>query len=278
MWLRVTSELEMNLTVASPMLLLLRPRSDAYQWVATDRYRVSPDIHVAEYTDRHGNLCQRLMAPAGHFAVHVSADVRIRPEDIDVTDAPFVPVERLPDEVLVYLLPSRFCEADRLGARAWEIVGGRRPGHEQVTAISRWIHARIDYCPDTDPAPIAASEVLARGSGVCRDLAHLGIALCRSLSIPARLAVGYVHGLEPMDLHAWFEAFVGGRWHTFDPTQANPGTGRVRLAYGRDATDVPLYHLFGPPAIPTRMEVDVQLMTDPGPVHAGPAAPPPENS
>lgn len=264
MWLRVTSELDMHLTAASPMLLLLRPRSDAHQWVAADRYRVTPDIDVAEYTDRHGNLCQRLMAPAGPFSIHVSADVRIRPEPVHVTDALFVPVEQLPDDVLVYLLPSRFCEADRLGRKAWDIVGGCRPGHEQVTAISRWIHSHIEYRTETDPTPISASEVLARGSGVCRDLAHLGMALCRSLSIPARITAGYVHDLEPMDLHAWFEAWVGGRWHTFDPTQARPGNRRVRLAYGRDAADVPLYHLFGPPAIPTRMEVSVETLTPAG--------------
>jgi transglutaminase-like putative cysteine protease len=263
-WLRVSSSVEMDFQVESPMLLLLRPRSDAQQWVARDHYAVWPTMPVTEYTDMYGNLCQRLLAPPGRIHVEVRSDVQVPASVYQEPGAPFVLVQALPDHALMYLAPSRYCESDRLGTLASEIVEGYRPGYDQVEAISNWIHKHMRYLTDTDPAPVSASEALQRGAGVCRDFAHAGIALCRSLSIPARLVVGYLHRLEPMDLHAWFEAFVGGRWFIFDPTQSTPAGGRVWLAYGRDAADVPVFHQFGPPVVPSRMDVTVEEITGPG--------------
>jgi transglutaminase-like putative cysteine protease len=172
--------------------------------------------------------------------------------------APFVEVQNLPDTVLSYLLPSRYCESDRFGQMATEITAGRLLGYDQVAAIADWLRTSIAYQPGSSDVPISAIEVNSRQSGVCRDLAHLGIALCRSLSIPARMVVGYLYELEPMDLHAWFEAYVGGRWYTFDPTQAQLKGGYVAVGYGRDAADVAVYNQFGPPVDPVAQTVNVE--------------------
>ena len=172
-------------------------------------------------------------------------------------------VQNLPDTVLLYLLPSRYCESDRFGNLAQDIVDGVQLGYDQVSRISNWIRNSIRYSPGSSAFPLSAVEVSAQQEGVCRDLAHLGIALCRSISIPARLVVGFLYGLEPMDLHAWFEAFVGGRWYAFDPTQDTLRGGRLAVAYGRDAADVSVYHQFGPPAIFTSMVVRVELLNGP---------------
>ncbi|MBK1672450.1 cysteine protease [Ectothiorhodospira shaposhnikovii] len=263
MWLRVGCTLEMRFQVESPMLLLLRPRSDAHQWVAQDRYAVFPGMPIIEYTDMYGNLWQRLTAPPGYFKVEVRSDVQVPATLEQAPGAPFVLIQDLPDQALMYLTPSRYCDSDRLGRLAGEIVAGCIPGYDQVEAITRWTHEHLGYLTDSDPAPISALEAIERRNGVCRDFSHVGIALCRSLSIPARYVVGYLNQLEPMDLHAWFEAFVGGQWYSFDPTRARPDAGRVRLGYGRDAADVPVFNQFGPLVLPSRMEVSVEQITVP---------------
>jgi transglutaminase-like putative cysteine protease len=128
---------------------------------------------------------------------------------------------------------------------AYEVVGATVPGYDQVEAIRAWIHDNIAYLPGSSSASTSARETVEQRQGVCRDFAHLGITLCRSLDIPARLVVGYLYRLKPMDLHAWFEAFVGGRWYIFDATQHEPRGGRIAIAYGRDAADVALATFFG---------------------------------
>jgi len=247
----------------TPLILMLRPRSGTQQWVAREAYTLSPSVPVVEYTDIFGNLCQRLVAPAGAFSVHTSADVMTADVVDKAPGAVFVEIQNLPDPVLSYLLPSRYCESDRFGDLSRDIVDGVLPGYDQVHTLSDWIRNSIRYTPGTSAFPLSAVEVNARRDGVCRDLAHLGIALCRSISIPARLVVGFLHGLEPMDLHAWFEAYVGGRWYTFDPTEKVIRGGRIAVAYGRDAADVAVYHQFGPPAIFSSMDVRVELLDGP---------------
>ncbi len=248
----------MHLTVATPLILMLRPQSGAFQWVSREEYLFSESVDVLEYADVYGNLCQRLLAPAGTFNIHTTAEVET-PESVDMAPgAPFINVQDLPESVLSFILPSRYCESDRLGSMAREMVAGQRLGYDQVNAISEWIQANIPYAPGTSDLPLSASEIANQGQGVCRDLAHLGIALCRSISIPSRMVVGYLYGLEPMDLHAWFEAYVGGRWYTFDPSQASLNGGRIAIAYGRDAADVSIFHQFGPLATYSAMQVSVE--------------------
>jgi len=134
------------------------------------------------------------------------------------------------------------------------------PGYDQVSRLVAWIRANVQYVPGSSDVPWSAVEIHQRGYGVCRDLAHLGIALCRSISIPARIVVGYLHNLQPMDLHAWFEAYVGGRWYTFDPTQPDLYGGRVIIAFGRDAADVAVFHQFGPACLLVDMQVRVERL------------------
>lgn len=260
MRLDVRCTIRLRCAQPTPLILVLRPRSGLHQWVDEESYILEPHVPATEYVDGFGNLCQRLVAPTGEFRIETSARVRAAASEDVCPGAPFVPVPELPDTVLVYLMPSRFCESDRLGAVAADVVRGERPGYDQAAAISRWVNQHVRYRSGSDPAPVSAAEVRARGEGVCRDLAHLGIALCRGLNIPARIVVGYVQDLQPMDLHAWFEAWVGGRWYTFDPTQPEKNNARVTVAQGRDAADVPVYNQFGPPVIPEEMRVSVKAL------------------
>lgn len=220
MWLSTHCELTFDVNVPTPFILMLRPRNGANQWVARETYTLRPSVPVFEFTDDYGNLCQRLIAPPGMFLVKTSADIHTR-EHIEVcVGAPFEEVQNLPNAVLTYLLPSRYCESDRFIDLAQEIVTGVSSGYDQVASINQWLRNNIRFNPDSPYFQMSAVEVNSAGEGVCRELAHLGIALCRALCIPARMVVGYLHGLKPMDFHAWFEAYVGGRWYTFDPTQA----------------------------------------------------------
>lgn len=246
MRLEAGCQISFEADVPTPVILMLRPRSGAGQWVVREEYLLTPVVPVVEYTDGYGNLCQRLVTPQGAFQVQTSAAVETA-EAIDVQPgAPFTPVQDLPETVLQYLLPSRYCQADLLGDLVWQIVGNAAPGYDQVEAIRQWIQSQIKYEYGTSNASTSAIDTAQNRIGVCRDFAHLGIALCRSLNIPARMVVGYLYQLDPMDLHAWFEAFVGGRWYTFDATQKEPLGNRILIAYGRDAADVALTTQFGP--------------------------------
>lgn len=262
MWLRTNCDMKFDIAVPTPFILMLRLRSGAQQWVASERYRLEPNVPVFEFTDHYGNLCQRLIAPPGPFAIYTAADVMTADHVDQAPGAPFVEVEYLPDAVLSYLLPSRFCESDRFGQMATAITADQLLGYDQVKAIETWVRTNIRYEPGSSDIPVSAVEINSRQSGVCRDLAHLGIALCRSLSIPARLVVGYLYGLEPMDLHAWFEAYISGRWYTFDATQAELRGGYVAIGYGRDAADVAIYNQFGPPVYPIYQNTQVQLIEE----------------
>ncbi|MEM8804436.1 MAG: transglutaminase family protein [Cyanobacteria bacterium P01_G01_bin.38] len=245
--MRLTAGCQLNFEAQalSPLILMLRPRSGASQTIIADQWQIEPNLPTIEYFDLYGNVCDRLLVPPGKFQITatVTADTA---DTIDVnSSAAFVPVQSLPDDVLHFLLPSRYCQADLLGELANEIVAGIDSGYDQVEAIRCWIHDHIDYQYETSDASTSAIDTQETRQGVCRDFVHLGMALCRSLTIPARMVVGYLYQLEPMDLHAWFEAFVGNRWYTFDATQAEPRGNRIAIAYGRDAADVALANQFG---------------------------------
>ncbi len=258
MWLQASCDLAFNIPEPVPFVLMLRPRSGAQQWIAREEYRLAPSVPVFEFTDDYGNLCQRLIAPTGAFTVRTSAEVMTADHVDQAFGAPFVEIQNLPDAVLSYLLPSRYCESDRFHTMATEVTTGQQPGYDQVAAIVTWLRNTISYQPGSSDTLVSATEVNSRQVGVCRDLAHLGIAMCRSLSIPARMVVGYLYELEPMDLHAWFEAYVGGRWYTFDATQTELKAGYVAVGYGRDAADVAVYNQFGPAVYPTAQNVHVE--------------------
>ncbi|WP_019989400.1 transglutaminase domain-containing protein [Rudanella lutea] len=258
MHLHVGCTLQFEAQDNTPVIFMLRPRSGSGQWIISEEYEITPNVPVTEFTDRYGNLCQRLVAPAGPFSVRTAATVQTD-DTIDVAPgAPFVPIEDLPDDVLHFLLPSRYCQSDQLGELAADITAAvETPGYDQAEAIRRWINQNIRYEYGTSDASTSAVDTAAHRVGVCRDFTHLGMALCRSLNIPARMVVGYLHELKPMDLHAWFEAYVDGRWYTFDATQTEPKCNRVTVAYGRDAADVAFTTQFGPMLLNT-MEVWVK--------------------
>lgn len=246
---------------STPLILMLRPRSGAGQWVIREEYQITPSVMVTEFTDLYGNLCQRLVAPEGPFRIQFSATVETA-DSIDVaTGAPFTPVEQIPDEILHFTLPSRYCQSDQLGELAAEITRGTLPGYDQAEAIRSWIHTHIRYQYGTSDASTTAVDTARQRVGVCRDFTHLGISLCRSLNIPARMVVGYLYQLDPMDLHAWFEAYVNGRWYTFDATQEQPRGNRITVAYGRDAADVAFTTQFGPMTL-TDMKVWVNAVEE----------------
>jgi len=259
-WLRTGCEITFDVSIPTPFILMLRPRSGSHQWVARESYTLKPSVPVVEYTDNYGNLCQRLIAPVGEFSIRTSADILIDDGIDTALGAPFDEVQTLPDSVLTYLLPTRYCESDRFIELGQQIVAGVLPGYDQVAAIESWIRDNIHFNPNSIHFQLSAVEVNQQREGVCRELAHLGIALCRGLCIPARMVVGYLHELQPMDFHAWFEAYVGGRWYTFDATQPEPRGGRVTVAYGRDAADVAIFNQFGPALFPREMAVKVEML------------------
>lgn len=272
MRLKASCDMILEAPAACPVIGMLRPSSGLAQWLASESYFFEPHVHTTEYVDAYGNLCQRFVVPPGRLRIRVDAIIETDDTIAVEPDAPATPIEDMPDAVLQYLLQSRYCPSDKMGDRAWQIAGGFRPGYAQVEAIRAWIHRNIAYRYGVSNATTDALDTLAAGAGVCRDHSHIGIALCRSLHIPARMVVGYLHGLDPMDLHAWFEAYVGGRWYTFDATQAVPKGGRVVVAYGRDAADVAFISNYG--ALETvSLSVQVEL-DDTGPPlplqHQGP--------
>jgi len=245
MQLNAGCELSFEAQELTPLILMLRPRSGAGQWIIREEYQITPIVNVTEFTDMYGNLCQRVVAPEGPFSIYFSATVQTA-DEIDVSPgAPYTPVEELPDDVLHYTLPSRYCQSDQLGDLAVEITKNSVPGYDQAEAIRRWIHENVVYQYGTSDASTSAVDTADKRIGVCRDFTHLGITLCRALNIPARMVVGYLYKLDPMDLHAWFEAYVDGRWFTFDATQNQPRGNRITVAYGRDAADVAFTTQFG---------------------------------
>lgn len=212
-----------------------------------------PWVPLSLYRDGFGNCCTRLVAPAG--VTRITTDAVIN--DRGLTEA-IVPgaqqhaVEWLPEETLVYLLSSRFCDTENLSVAAWKLFGNTEAGWPRVQAVCDFVHQHIRFDYQFARPTRTASEAFQERQGVCRDFAHLAIALCRCLNIPARYCTGYLGdigippGAEPMDFAAWFEAYLGGSWYTFDPRNNAPRIGRVLIARGRDAVDVAISMTFGP--------------------------------
>jgi transglutaminase-like putative cysteine protease len=245
MILDATCQLDYQVTEDVPAIFMLRPRSGWAQWVMREEFHIHPQVPVVEFTDVYGNLCQRTVMPPGDF--HLSVQYRVQVPDVADEDlmAPVMLVQQLPTELLHYLLPSRYCQSDQLLDVALAIVGDMPQNYLMVSKIRSWIHHQIRYESGSSDSSTSALETVQTKRGVCRDFAHLGIALCRALNVPARMVVGFLYDLKPMDLHAWFEAFIGGRWFTFDATEPLTRGNRIVLAYGRDATDVALATMFG---------------------------------
>jgi transglutaminase-like putative cysteine protease len=205
------------------------------------------------YVDHYGNRCERFQLAAGATTISYEANVVVaQPADVIAQRAGETPVASLPDEVLSFVMPSRFCLPDELGHEAWQRFGGLTPGWDRVQAIVDYVHDHLAFTPGASNPWTTAADAYRAGQGVCRDFAHLAITFCRALNIPARYVFGYIPDVdvpppsEPMDFAAWFEAYLDGRWHTFDARNNTPRVGRVIVGRGRDAVDVALITSFGP--------------------------------
>lgn len=257
MQIRVGYDLVMECSQPTPMVLMLHIHPDrAGDVIVPDTMSTEPQVPLRTYLDGFGNKCTRLVAPPGAIRVFADAVVRDsgRHEPV-VPGARQMPVEALPDETLVYLLGSRYCETDRLAQFAWARFGDIAGGWEKVQAVVDFVHGHLRFSyPEARPTR-TAFDAFTEGKAVCRDFAHLSITLCRALNIPARYCTGYLGDIgvpadpNPMDFSAWFEVFLDGRWYTFDARHNTPRIGRVVIARGRDAADVAITSTFGPHAL-----------------------------
>ncbi|QEC49320.1 transglutaminase family protein [Baekduia soli] len=231
-------------------VLQVAPAADPALAVRSERWD-GPDAHHA-YLDGYGNRCERFMVPAGRSRIAYSAEVVLAaPHDAIDPAAAETPIMYVADDHLRYVMPSRFCLPDELGTEAWERFGDLAPGWSRVQAVVDFVHGHLEFTPGGSNPWTTSSDALRAGQGVCRDFAHLAIAFCRALNIPARYVFGYIPNIgvpeppEAMDFAAWFEVHLDGRWHTFDARNNTPRTGRVVVGRGRDAVDVALITSFG---------------------------------
>jgi transglutaminase-like putative cysteine protease len=254
MRIRLGCQMTYEFAAPTPMIALLNVHySRASQLERPDLLTTSPATPIEAYRDGFGNWCARLVAPAGRFTIGTDGVIRDDGQpDALVPDAVQHPVEELPAGTLEFLLPSRYCETDALSNEAWRLFGHTPPGWARVQAVCDFAHNHIRFDYMQARATRTAAEAYAERVGVCRDYTHLAVAFCRALNIPTRYCTGYVSdiGLPPpygvMDFAAWMEVFLGGKWRTFDPRNNDRRIGRILIATGRDAADVPLTHTFGP--------------------------------
>jgi transglutaminase-like putative cysteine protease len=251
--IQIGFDLTYELMGYTPMVFMLNVHpSRRRDLIAPDFIRLSPALSITPYLDGFGNRCVRILAPPGRLRVSSNAVI----EDSGLPDkinkgAVEHSVADLPSDALVFLLGSRYCETDLLMNFAWEKFASVRPGWSRVQAICDFVHAHLAFNYSHADATRGAARAHQERRGVCRDFAHLAVTLCRCLNIPARYCTGYLGDIgvpidpAPMDFSAWFEAFIGGAWYTFDARHNRPRIGRVLIARGRDAADVAISTSFG---------------------------------
>lgn len=235
----------------TPMMLAVRARPAYHHTLVAERWDVQPSDTLREYTDGFDNLIWRLTAPVGSLGIVYDAIAEAPPTpDPQYPNLPKTPVEALPDDVMVYTLPSRYCPSDLFVDDAWQMFGHIDGGWAQVQAVCDWLHANVVYGKGST-STTTGWDAYQQRRGVCRDFAHLGVSFCRALNFPARYVCGYLPDINvppdpaPMDFHAWFEVYMNGAWHTFDARHNRPRTGRVLIAAGRDAVDVAFATIYG---------------------------------
>jgi transglutaminase-like putative cysteine protease len=238
----------------TPLILMLGiEQARQRDLLSEHRIRFSPDLRSHDYLDVVGNTCTRVVAPPGLIEIRnefLLADSG-RPDEV-APDARQIEVRDLPDDVLIYLLGSRYCDTQTLSDLAWSLFAGVASGWRRVQAICDYAHDRICFGYQHARCDRTASEGHSERIGVCRDFAHLAVTLCRCMNIPARYCTGYLGDIgvppdpAPMDFSAWFEVYLGGRWFTFDARHNHPRIGRIVMARGRDAADVAISTNFGP--------------------------------
>jgi transglutaminase-like putative cysteine protease len=254
MQIRVGFDIVYECPQPTPMILTLNIHySRVSSLIAPDRLLIAPPVPIKGYRDGFGNWCSRIVAPAGLTRISTDAIVNDSglPEPVNF-GAWQQDVQDLPDDAIVYLLASRYCEVDRLTETAWALFGSTPLGWPRVQAICDFVHAHLQFGYEHARVTRSAFEAFNERRGVCRDFAHLAVALCRCMNIPARYATGYLGDIgvppdpAPMDFSGWFEAYLGGQWYAFDARHNEPRIGRVPIGLGRDAADVPISTSFGP--------------------------------
>ena len=253
MEIKVGFEIAYTAAEPTPMVIMLSIHPSRYSdIIGTETIVTEPDAPIGFYHDSFGNVCGRLVAPAGGVTLRGHARVRDSGlPDAVAPDAQQIPIDRLPDDLLLYLMASRYCETDKLTDIAWSLFGATRPGWERVSAICRFVHDHVTFGYPHAHYMKSAHDVYEQGTGVCRDFAHLALTFCRCMGIPARYCTGYMGDIgippdpAPMDFSGWFEAYLSGQWYTFDARHVVPRIGRIVMATGRDAADVALSTSFG---------------------------------
>ncbi len=258
---RVASYLEYDVEFDSTILLNIHALKSADQKILSENFNINPEMPHAELLSKRGaNRIYRLeTGDIKQVAISYEATVETISRRYPEKEIRQTTLIDIPGDVTPYLFPSRYCQSDKLGRFAMKNFGRYRNIFSQVQAISRWIYDSIEYLPGASTAHTSAYDTITERAGVCRDFAHLGIALCRALSIPARYFVGYSHLLQPQDFHACFEAYIGGQWLIFDPTRMAPVNGLVGIAHGHDAADASTATIFGS-AMLTYMQVECELI------------------
>jgi transglutaminase-like putative cysteine protease len=254
MQIRLGYDLVYDCPQPTPMLLMLNlHHTHVADVVVPDHLVTTPPLSIRGYRDGFGNWCNRIVAPAGRTRLSANAIVNHngKPDRVAI-EAHQHAVQDLPDDALVFLLASRYCETDRLADIAWSLFGTTPAGWRRVQAVCDYVHQHIAFGYEHARASRTAWEGFCDRTGVCRDYAHLAVAFCRCLNIPARYCTGYLSDIgvpasaAPMDFAAWFEAYLGGEWYVFDARNNVPRIGRMLMARGRDAADVAITTTFGP--------------------------------
>ena len=253
MLIRFGYDISVTCAQDTPMVCMMSVRDERRDDLRSQTGLITaPDVAVTTYRDLFGNTCRRFVAPAGVFSLRSDATIISAPDpDAVALTTPETAIAALPDACLMYLLGSRYCETDKLSQSAWDMFGTTPTGWARVQAICDYVHGHIRFDYMQARATRTAWEAWQEGVGVCRDFAHLAVALCRCMNIPARYVNGYLGDIGvpitgPMDFAAWMEVYLDGQWYAFDPRNNKPRIGRIVVAYGRDAADVPLIHSFGP--------------------------------
>jgi transglutaminase-like putative cysteine protease len=242
--------------VDTPVIFQVQPLTSRRIAIEAERWTSEPLTAVRDYVDIYGNPCVRAILGAGrsNFSYDAVAICPDAAEDVD-EQAPECQPDDLPDHVLHYILPSRYCLPDVLGDEAWSRFGGMARGYRRVQAVCQHVHDHLTFQYGSSTARTTAADVNLSGLGVCRDFTHLAISFCRALNIPARYAFGYLPDLDvhrnpaPMDFAAWMEVWLGDRWWTFDPRNNARRKGRILIGRGRDASDVAMATTFGGPEL-----------------------------
>lgn len=272
MLIRLGYDISFETPIDVPIVALLNVHaSRTADLLEPDVLRTEPERKTDTYTDSFGNLCSRIVAPAGTIRFYNSTLIRDSGKgDAEDPDAPEVPVGELPTDVIRYLLPSRYSEVDLLSNIAVELFGNTPNGWRRVKAICEWVNSKVTFGYHFARSTKTALDVYTERTGVCRDFQHLAVTFCRALNIPARYVTGYLGDIgvppapTPMDFSAWFEAYLGDRWWTFDARHNSSRIGRVLMAVGRDAADVALTTSFGTAQLKRFQVVAAEVQSETG--------------